>query len=383
AVGTTITHLIGRSLAGLYFERQHVEADFRFSLARLREYGEQVALLAGEQTEQSALRQRFGAIIGNFLAIIRRRTKLMGFTASYAQISPIIPFVFTAPFYFAGRIPLGVMTQTAGAFNRVEGALSFFINYYTSIAGFKSVVDRLNSFDAAIDRAKGLAAAGPTRFLQAAAASPVEFEDVEIALPDGRRIVEVKDLVLSAGRSVLVAGPSGSGKSTLLRAISGIWPFGKGRIRIADGTRVMVVPQKPYVPIGALRAALAYPAPPEAYPADDVRKALQDVRLGFLVGDLDREAVWSQRLSGGELQRIALARALLARPDWLFLDESTSAMDEKLEAELYRMLAERLTGTTIVSIGHRSTLLAFHSCHLTITHGLVEEDPAAALKAAG
>ena len=361
ATGTVVTHAIGRSLVGLYFQRQRVEADFRFSLVRLREYSEQVALLAGEQAEQSVLRRRFGGIIANYLALVNRRKKLLTFTATFGQLSQIIPYVFTAGFYFAGKIPLGVMTQTAGAFGRVESALTFFINYYTSLAGFKSVVDRLTSFDLAIERAKAFEAIGPTRAIGPTGSDAVTLEHLRIALPDGRRIVEAADLSFIAGERVLLTGPSGSGKSTLFRTVAGVWPFGEGRIEIPEGAQVMVVPQKPYIPIGTLRAAIAYPAASDAYRDDDVRQVLEDMRLGFLVGELDREDVWSQRLSGGEQQRIVLARAMLARPQWLFLDESTSALDERLEADLYQTLVERLPNTTIVSISHRSTLAAWHS----------------------
>jgi len=365
ASGTLITHFIGRPLINLYFERQHREADFRFSLARLREYTEQVALLAGESGEQDIVGRRFYALIANYLALVYRRTRVLAFTQTFGQISPIIPYVFTAPFYFGGTIALGVMTQTAGAFARVADALTFFVNYYTALAGFKSVVDRLNSFDHAIDSAQSLANAGPARV--AADAPEVTLADVHIALPDGRRIVEAKDIALRVGENVLLTGPSGSGKSTLFRAISGIWPYGDGRIRIPAGADVMVVPQKPYIPIATLRAAVTYPAVPGTYMDDDIRKALTDAQLGSLAEQLDHEDVWSQRLSGGEQQRIALARALLMRPAWLFLDESTSALDEKLEAELYAALAACLPKTTIISIGHRSTLGAFHRRHLEMT----------------
>ena len=367
AVGTLVTHVIGRSLIGLFFERQHMEADFRFSLARLREYTEQVALLNGEGAEQSSLGRRFGAVIANYIALIHRRTKLLAFTAAFNQISPIIPFVFTAPFYFAGIIQLGAMTQTAGAFGTVANALTFFINYYTSLAGFKSVVDRLSSFDRAIEEAQALDAGGPARLPAPAGAAQIDLQDVDIALPNGRHIVATKDLILPRGENVLLAGPSGSGKSTLFRAISGIWPYGEGRIRIPEGARVMVVPQKPYIPIATLRAAVTYPSEPGTYSDEAIRKALTDAHLRGLADQLDREDVWSQRLSGGEQQRIALARALLIRPDWLFLDESTSALDEKLEAELYAALAQRLPKTTIVSIGHRSTLGSFHRRRLEMT----------------
>jgi vitamin B12/bleomycin/antimicrobial peptide transport system ATP-binding/permease protein len=367
-IGTLVTHLIGRPLVGLFFEKQKVEANFRFSLARLREYSEQVALLRGERAEQGFLGRRFGAIIGNYLDLVRRRKWLLAFIAFYGQISPIIPFVFAAPFYFAGVIQLGVMTQTAGAFSRVDGALNFFVNYYSSLAGFKAVVDRLTSFNGSIERAKVLAGTGPARIAEAAAATPVALENLGITLPDGRRIVEAH-LALEAGQSVLLAGPSGSGKSTFFRAISGIWPFGEGRIRIPDRADVMVVPQKPYIPIGSLRGAISYPAAPGAYSDEAIRSALEDARIGFLADQLDREDIWSQRLSGGEQQRVAIARALLKRPDWLLLDESTSALDEKLEGELYRMLTQRLPTTTIVTIGHRSTLTAYHRRRLDMTEG--------------
>jgi putative ATP-binding cassette transporter len=365
--GTYITHVIGRSLIGLYFERQHMEADFRFSLARLREYSEQIALLDGERTEEASLRRRFGGIIDNWLALINRRMKLIAFTASYGQLSPIIPYIFTAPFYFAGTITLGVMTQTAQAFGNVQSALAFFVTYYNSLAGFKSVVDRLTSFNEAIENARTLGTRGPRRTAEATGRVPVALENLHIALPDGTRIVATEKLALPQGESALLAGPSGSGKSTLFRAISGIWPYGDGRIRIPEGANVMVVPQKPYIPIGSLRTAVTYPAAPGTYSDDEIRKALVDARLGNLTERLDSEEIWSQRLSGGEQQRIALARALLARPDWLFLDESTSALDEKLEAELYGILATRLPKTTIVSIGHRSTLATFHTRRLDMT----------------
>lgn len=367
ATGTLVTHLIGRSLVGLYFVRQRVEADFRFALARLREYSEQVALLRGEPAEQASLTRRFGAVIGNYLDLVRRRKKLLFFTATYGQISPVIPYVFAAPFYFAGTIALGIMTQTAGAFGRVESALTFFVTYYTSLAGFKSVVDRLTSFENAIAQSRALAAEGPARMPGEAGLPPVTLENVGIRLPNGRQIVEAQSLALTHGERVLLAGPSGSGKSTLFRAISGIWPYGEGRIRIPDNARVMVVPQKPYIPIGPLRAAVTYPDPPSAYSDDDIRCALADAHLVGLAGELDRAEIWSQRLSGGEQQRIALARALLMKPDWLFLDESTSALDEKLEADLYATLAKRLPNTTVVSIGHRAALDAFHDRRLDMT----------------
>jgi vitamin B12/bleomycin/antimicrobial peptide transport system ATP-binding/permease protein len=367
AAGTLVTHLIGRPLINLYFQRQHMEADYRFSLARLREYTEQVALLDGEDAEKNILAGRFAALVANYLDVIYRRMRVWAFTQLFGQLSPIIPFIFTAPFYFARKIELGTMTQTAGAFGQVSGSLTFFVNYYTYLAGFKSVVDRLNSFDAAIDQAQALSGAGPAHVAAPAGTAAIDVGDLDLALPEGRHIVEAKHLELKGGESVALTGASGSGKSTMFRAISGIWPFGGGRISKPADARLMVVPTKPYIPIGTLRSAVTYPAVAGTYRDEDIRNALLDANLGDLVGELDREEVWSQRLSSGEQQRLAVARALLTRPDWLLLDESTCAVEEKLEAELYATLARRLPKTTIISIGHRSTLAGLHRRHLEMT----------------
>lgn len=364
AVGTLVTHLIGRSLSGLYFERQHREADFRFSLARLREYSEQVALLSGENAEHSSLVRRFGAVIANYLLIVEKRKQLMGFTATYGQLSPIIPYIITAPFYFAGKIQLGVMSQTARAFSQVESALTFFITYYTSLANFKSVLDRLASFDDAIERAAEVGARAPAA--ERSAVRDIATNDLTLALPDGKRIVEAKRLEFAAGESTLLTGPSGSGKSTLFRAIAGIWPYGEGSVRTPEGARVLLLPQRPYIPIGTLANAVTYPAEPEAFSRQEIEDALEAARLGAFKYRLDEEDSWAQRLSGGEQQRVAIARALLAKPDWLFLDEATSALDEKLESDIYHMLRQRLPKTTTVSIGHRSTLEAFHQRHISM-----------------
>jgi putative ATP-binding cassette transporter len=272
AAGTLITHLIGRPLMRLYFERQQKEGNFRFSLARLREYTEQVALLGGEVAEEHMIARTFQALVANFLALVYRRVRITAFTETFGQISPIIPLVLTAPFFFAGKIELGVMTQTAEAFAVVATAMTFFVNYYTYLAGFKSVVDRLNSFDEAVDKAEALRNAGPQRVAIAGGAPEIDLENVDLLLPNGRRIVEAKHLVLTRGENVALSGPSGSGKSTLFRAISGIWPYGDGRILSPQGARMMVVPTRPYFPINTLRNAVTYPAVPGTYSDDVVRR---------------------------------------------------------------------------------------------------------------
>jgi len=358
ALGTLVTHLIGRSLTALYFDRQRREADFRFSLARLREYSEQIALLAGERAERRSLFHRFSGIVLNYLGIVNKRKQLMAFTATYGQLSPIIPYIITAPFYFGGKIALGVMTQTASAFGRVEGALTFFINYYTSLANFKSVLDRLSSFDAAIDSVRQQGDRAP--LIDRATGSDLAIDALDLSLPDGRRIVHVDELRLVAGTSVLLTGPSGSGKSTLFRAIAGVWPWRAGRIALPERATIMLAPQRPYIPMGTLAEAIVYPGDAGRYARPEIEAALRDAQLAPFVARLDEDNNWGQRLSGGEQQRVAIARALLAKPDWLFLDEATSALDERLEGEIYRMLRARLPQTTIVSIGHRSTLIEYH-----------------------
>ncbi|MGO8737964.1 ABC transporter ATP-binding protein/permease [Rhodoblastus sp.] len=366
AAGTLITHLIGRPLVEIMFTRQKVEADFRFGLARLREYSEQVALLDGEKSEALSLRVKFAALIANYIDMINLRKKLTAFTGFYGQISPIIPYIFAAPFYFAKKIELGVMTQTAQAFGQVQGALTFFISYYTSLAGFRAVLDRLSSFDAAIEAAQTTQA-----FKIEPNATAPALRHATLALPNGNALLTGVDVVLAPGRNLLVTGPSGAGKSTLFRALSGIWPFGAGAVSIPAAGKMMLLPQKPYLPMGSLREAVIYPAAANLHDDKEIADALVEAHLPHLVDKLDISDLWSQRLSGGEQQRVGIARALLAKPDWLLLDEATAALDEETEAAIYQMLARRLPKTTLVSIGHRSTLAAFHADQVRVQSGEV------------
>jgi putative ATP-binding cassette transporter len=365
AIGTLITHMIGRRLIPLNFEQQRYEADFRFSLARLREYSEQVALLDGERTEKKLLMGRFGEVIRNFLQIVSLRKKLMAFTAGYNQISVIIPYVVAAPFYFAGKVQFGILTQTAGAFARVEGALSFFVDSYVSLAAYKAVIDRLVSFDDSIARGRALGSVPPRLERNGSPNGAIALDNVSLSLPNGRPLVKA-DLDFRPGETALITGPSGSGKSTMLRAVAGIWPFGQGEVAVPREARVMLLPQRPYLPIGTLRAAVAYPEGEGHYSDAELSAALTAVGLPRLAEQLDEEAVWAQRLSGGEQQRVAMARALLLKPDWLFLDEATSALDEPSEQALYAVLKEKLPDATLVSIGHRSTLNAIHTRHIKL-----------------
>jgi putative ATP-binding cassette transporter len=365
AVATWLTHVIGRPLIRLEFEQEKREANFRFSLARLREYSEQIALMAGERTERTHLAQRFGDIVENFYRLVWRRLKLTSFTLSYNQLSVVLPFIILAPYYFAGTITLGIMMQVAGAFDRVQTALSFIINSYSSIASYLASIARLTSFEAEIEAARHDRT--DTKLLrEATPPGAMQIADTTLALPNGQPIVRVGQLDLGAVRRTLVVGPSGSGKSTLFRAIAGIWPFGEGKVGIPADAKIMLLPQRPYLPQGSLRAALAYPSADDAYSDAEIQAAMSKVKLGHLADRLDEIDLWGQRLSGGEQQRLAVARALLARPDWLFLDEATASLDEKLEGEIYAAVDAVLPETRIVSIGHRATLREMHDAVVTM-----------------
>ncbi|WP_439500069.1 ABC transporter ATP-binding protein/permease [Bosea sp. (in: a-proteobacteria)] len=366
AAATWITHLIGRPLIGLEFEQEKREANFRFSLARLREYSEQIALMTGEPTERAHLAQRFRDIVENFYRLVWRRLKLTTFTLSYNQTSVVLPYIILAPYYFAGTITLGIMMQVAGAFDRVQTALSFIINSYSSIASYLASINRLTSFESAIAdaRQETRTEAGVQR--ETIPDATVQIGAATLALPNGQPIVRLDGLDLGKARSTLVIGPSGSGKSTLFRAIAGIWPFGEGKVGIPAGANIMLLPQRPYLPQGTLRAAIAYPAAEDTYPDADIVAAMGKVKLAHLAERLDEVDLWGQRLSGGEQQRLAVARALLARPDWLFLDEATASLDEKLEGVIYDVIDRELPQTRIVSIGHRSTLRQMHDEIITM-----------------
>ncbi len=360
-VGTWLTHLVGRPLAMLNFQQERVEADFRYSLVRLRENTEGIALYGGEAEEGRILGQRFMAVAGNWWQIMQRTKLLNSLVAGYEQIATIFPFVVAAPRYFAGEIALGGLMRTASAFNRVQDALSWFITAYASLASWRATVERLTSFYRAIAAARALSNQGAT--IETGPSGQVALDDVTLTLPDGTRLVEHAYLEFPAGQSTVIQGRSGSGKSTLFRALAGIWPFGSGQIKRPPGS-YLFLPQRPYIPLGTLRHAVTYPAAPDTFDDARVVEVLSDAGLGAFAARLDEDTLWAQRLSGGEQQRLAIARALLLRPDWLFLDEATASLDPEAEAELYQRLRQRLPNTTIVSIAHRAAVTEFHDRQL-------------------
>lgn len=356
--GTLLTRWIGYPLIQLNFDQQRYEADFRFSMVRLRENAENVAFYGGEAREFDTFLARFKRIIGNWWGIIRRRKKLTWFTTGYSQLAIIFPFVVAAPRYFNKTIQLGGLMQISSAFGQVQDSLSFIVSAYTEIAEYQSVVQRLSGFRARLEEI-AVEREAPQPIEIERSGGGVEVDTLDLNLPDGRLLRPNISLAASPGEALLITGASGLGKSTLLRAVAGLWPFGRGRIRVPDG-RCLFLPQRPYLPLGTLADALAYPRAAAELPRDNLIEALRTIGLPELVDRLDEEANWAQRLSIGEQQRLAFARVLLARPEIVFLDEATSALDEAAEMSLYRVLREASWRPTIVSVGHHGNLRRFH-----------------------
>jgi vitamin B12/bleomycin/antimicrobial peptide transport system ATP-binding/permease protein len=367
--GTALTQWIGSPLVGLDFQQQRFEADFRFNLVRVRENAEQIALLQGEGAERERLFERFGRVVDNWYAIMSRTKRLTAFTRGYSQAEVIFPYILVAPAYFADKIQLGGMMQTASAFDSVQGALSFFVSIYRTMAEWQAVIARLDGFEASIESAATLAASSPSSIdvVSSTGEDRIDLAQLLVKLPNGTPLVSADGFAIRANERTLVTGPSGAGKSTLFRAIAGVWPFGNGSIAIPAHATLMMLPQRPYFPIGTLKAAIVYPAAADAFSAERVKEALAAVGLAKLEAQLDEEAHWNRMLSLGEQQRLGLARALLHAPQYLFLDEATASLDEPSEAALYRLLEEKLPATTVVSIGHRSTLEAFHHRNVVLT----------------
>ncbi len=367
AAGTWLTHLVGRPLAALNFRQQRVEADFRYSLVRVRENVEGIALYGGEKEEQDLLKHRFTSVIGNWWAIMRRLRWFNALTSGYGLLAGIFPIVVAAPRYFFGNMELGDLMQTVGAFGQVQNAMSWIINQYAanspndvSLVRWRSIVERLTTFDRAVEVARAHA---EKIMVQDSSDGSVQLHKLTISLPTKATLMTNADVVLEPGHSVVITGRSGSGKSTLFRAMAGIWPFGSGSVQ-RPIERSLFLPQQPYMPLGTLRHVVSYPNTPDTYTREDIVQALNDVGLASFVPRLDQDELWAQQLSGGEQQRVALARALLAKPDWLFLDEATASLDTEAENELYRMLKQRLPQTTLVSIAHRASVAAFHERRL-------------------
>ena len=362
--GSVLTHYIGRPQIKLNFEQQRVEADFRHHMVRVREYSESIALDRGETVERAQLDLRFGRVLGNYLTLIRAQKNLVWFTSFFGQAAVVFPFVVAAPRFFSGAIQLGELMQISSAFGQVQGSLSWFVDSYSSLASWRATTDRLTSFEASFR------ALAPVEYARAApesiAQNALSAEDLTVTLPRGEVLLAGTALHAVPGDRVLLQGPSGSGKSTLFRTLAGIWPFASGQVALPPDT--MFIPQRPYFPNGPLRDALAYPQPASAYTDAQLCTALTDALLPHLSDQLDVADAWSQKLSGGEQQRLAIARVLLKQPTWIFADEATSALDEATENSVYKRLlaqVERAQGA-LISIAHRPSVAAFHNRRWTL-----------------
>jgi putative ATP-binding cassette transporter len=364
AAGTWLTMRVGGPLVFLNFNQQRLEADFRYSLVRLRENSESVAIYGGETQEKTGFMQRFMAVVGNFRQIMLRQKRLSWLTSSYNQLSVVFPLLVASPRFFAGQIQLGGLMQISNAFGEVHRSLSFIVDSFVGIAEWKAVVERLCGFSDTMRRVESLRSLEKIRRIPAADGR-LDIDRLNVQLPDGKVLSRELNFHLKPGDSLVVTGPSGCGKSTLLRVLAGIWPYGDGQVAIPEARSLMFLSQKPYLPLGTLREALFYPGGVRT-DGNEVRDLLRPCALTHLESHLDEPGNWSQTLSPGEQQRIAFARIFLHRPTHIFLDEATASLDEPTEAALYTMLKERLPESVLISVGHRSTILDRHDLHLAL-----------------
>lgn len=360
-LSTFTVHKFGKQLAVLNYNQQMYEADFRFSLVRVRENSEQISLLKGEDVEQGKLMGTFGNVIANTFRLIARSLKMGMWNTGFSIFSGLVISLLLGPSYFAGGIPggYGAIMQISQAFATVLGTFTFFQTSYAGLAAWKAAMNRLTDFTENYKKGEETWASSEIS-VEEHKEDDLEIKNLDVNLPTGKLQISAKDIVIKHGDKVLIKGKTGAGKTTLFRVLSGLWPFGKGAVSTPEGKKVMVLPQRPYFPFGTLADAICYPDPSSEYSRSDIEKALRDVDLEKFIPRLDEVAHWNYQLSGGEQQRVGVARAMLHNPDYLFFDEATASVDEPSEEVLYKMLLDKMQDSTIISIGHRSSLEKFH-----------------------
>lgn len=349
-------------------QKNQAEAEYRYALTRVRENAESIALLGGATAEGERLDQGFGTVVARWRDLMGQHMRAVVVQQGSAQLCGVVPVLLCMPRYFDGSMSLGAIMQVASAFAIVQHALSWFMENYTRLADWTASARRVGALMLAIDELESTEAGRAVRIeRREGGAAALELNDVVVALDDGTPIVRGASITIAAGEHVLIAGESGSGKSSLVRAIAGCWPWGQGNVTLAAGRRIQVVPQRPYVPFGTLRDAVTYPLAAADFESATVSRVLALAGLGQFANRLDYVAAWDRTLSEGEKQRLAIARLLLHHPDIVALDEATSALHVQGQADLMAVITHELPQATIISVGHRPELEAYHDRKLTIS----------------
>lgn len=367
-VGTYLTVKIGKPLINLDYEQQKYEADFRYSLVRVREYAESIALYGGEAAEKINCLKHFKYLVANFKEIIQIRKRLTWLTTGYAHAAVVFAIFVASPRYFSGKITLGHMFQIIDAFNHVQSGLSFIIDSFTRVAQWRAVVNRLNTFIVCMEGAEKKSKLQSLHQLanKDKRGNILTVVDVEVFKPDGQKLIEKLNFSLVSGNRLLITGPSGCGKSTLIRTLAGLWLYAKGKIVTPQKGQSLFVPQKPYMPIDTLRKALLYPGLERKITDQEIIETLGLCQIEYLVPRLNEIGDWGKFLSLGEQQRIAFVRILLQKPEWLFLDEATSALDDDNQDLVYGLVTKYLPNTAIISVGHRKNIANYHNQKLIV-----------------
>ncbi|MGR9161860.1 ABC transporter ATP-binding protein/permease [Rhizobium leguminosarum] len=369
AITSSSMTVIGRHFVRVSEAKNQAEAEFRYTLTHVRENGESIALLGGEEEERNDLGKTFANVLRQWALLARQHMRTALVSQGSSLFAPVVPVLLCAPKFLEGSMTLGQVMQAASAFAIVQSAFGWLVDNYPRLADWNACARRIASLMMSLDgleRAEQSNALGRIKRGETEGDAMLSLNDLSVSLDDGTAVVKETQVVIEPGERVLVAGESGSGKSTLVRAIAGLWPWGEGSVNFHADRRLFMLPQRPYIPSGTLRRAVAYPGAADSWTPDEIKAALDKVGLDYLNDKIEEDAPWDQTLSGGEKQRLAFARLLLHHPDIIVLDEATSALDEKSQDKMMQMVIDELPEVTIVSVAHRAELEAFHSRKITL-----------------